>query len=265
MCAAIPAPWLRWPAFLSSLSSSSPPWRITPISLAVETALRKTILLAYRTCSHKRLETNTCELILRGSRRWSVFLLPFLLFPDWHAAWWDLPGDLERELRHCRECVVNTLASVPRHFIRIYSSHGGSSGGGMVQCQRGYESSPACDVFQLGQLVRFLVRKGLVYIFDFGPSSFTGLSDSSLVNASELVALLKECPGYHQLDRRHASCGPRAKLEPILGFLEFMLASHAIPMWTKDWGPDPAGRDSWLAATERQVVRFDNETTVRLF
>jgi hypothetical protein len=232
--------------------------RLSSSSSAAEETLRKTILVAYRAGNAPRLLTLTRELIMRGSLRWAALLWDESDNPaatnttSAAAAWWTLPDGLERELQHRRDCILNTLASVPRHFIRAYSSR-------TIQCQRGYDSSPACDSFQLGQMLKFLARKDLVYLFDFGPSSLDGLPDSSRLQVGDVLALLKECPAY-QIDKHHTNCGLKTRLEPILQFIEAMLgSSQTIGIRLEDWRLGPGQRDSWIPATTTTTQAADKK------
>lgn len=112
------------------------------------------------------------------------------------ARWWDLPDSLEEELSYRRNCLLSVLASIPRHFLRLYivrppqtrSIITSSAGVGASftsnaasalqaaaqgrQCKMGYESSMSCDSYQLGEMIRFLCTKGLLSLVDFSPMSF---------------------------------------------------------------------------------------------
>ncbi|KAI7068001.1 hypothetical protein KC339_g15177 [Hortaea werneckii] len=61
------------------------------------------------------------------------------------ALWWDLPQRVEDELALRRDCVLETIQSLQSYFLRLYASRD-------RQCRLGYDSSPQCDSFQLGEM-----------------------------------------------------------------------------------------------------------------
>ena len=132
------------------------------------------------------------------------------------------------ELRYRRECILDAISSVQRHFLRLYSSR-------ERQCKLGYDSSAACDSFQLGQLLRFLMSKDLLFLVDFSPSSLESVPDTtSTVDILELLATLRQCPSY-QVDKHHTNCGPRIRVEPVLDFIRAMLSASAVSVSLADW------------------------------
>ncbi|KAG7140693.1 hypothetical protein HYQ46_007937 [Verticillium longisporum] len=114
-------------------------------ALGTEQVLRQKILVSWLLDQPMKLHDATREIILRGSSHWSA-LVSYDELPSTEA-WWNLPDDLERELQHRREAILNTIASVQRHFLALYSSRD-------RQCKLGYDSSSACDSFQLGQMLK---------------------------------------------------------------------------------------------------------------
>jgi hypothetical protein len=109
--------------------------------------------------------------------------------------------------------VLETISSMQTYYLRLYTS-------GDRQCKLGYDSSLACDSFQLGQMVRFLSRIETLRlqstIFDTGEGSlYTGSID-------RLIESLRKCPEY-QLDSNHAHCGLRTRLIPLLDWIQFWL------------------------------------------
>ncbi|KAG6025106.1 hypothetical protein E4U41_001607 [Claviceps citrina] len=205
----------------------------------VERALRQKILLAWLLNQPMRLHRESRELIVRGSRLWRAAAAAYYddegaveQEPDLAAAWWNLPEGIEEELHHRRSCILNTIASIQRHFIAQYSSR---------QCKLGYDSSPACDAFQLGQMLKFLLSRDLLRLADYGPSSLDGLLDEhahqgprSLVDIDGLLAALKQCPGY-QVDGHHLNCGPRIRIDPIVDYVKAMLAASVVSISLGDW------------------------------
>ncbi|OBT57193.1 hypothetical protein VE04_02390, partial [Pseudogymnoascus sp. 24MN13] len=87
-----------------------------------------------------------------------------------------------------------------------------------------YDSSAACDSFQLGEMVKFFVNKG---IFAFtspllvNEEDYPEPYDGDIEN---LITALRQCPSY-QYDKNHAHCGLRTRLIPALDFIQAMLAS----------------------------------------
>ncbi|EQL01574.1 protein related to hydroxyproline-rich glycoprotein [Ophiocordyceps sinensis CO18] len=173
-----------------------------------------------------RLRQATRELIVRGSSLWSAYN-EAEADAERTAAWWSLPQGLERELKHRRECVLNTVASVQRHFLSLYASRD-------RQCKLGYDSSAACDSFHLGQMLRFLTSKELLYLVDFSPASLDLVPDTSQLDLEELMATLKQFPNY-QVDRHHTNCGPQIRIKPIMDYLRTMLSANVISISYADW------------------------------
>ncbi|KAK6610991.1 hydroxyproline-rich glycoprotein [Botrytis cinerea] len=171
------------------------------------------ILIFYHTNQALRLSPATKELILRGSSRWSIYEETD---SDFLAAWWDLPEGLEAELSYRRSRIILTISSLQTNFLSMYTSR-------TRQCKLGYDSSAACDSFQLGEMVKFLTRKNLLSLIPFQavspddpefiwPEAYTG-------DIEQLVALLRECPSY-QIDKNHGHCGLRNKLLPALSYIK---------------------------------------------
>ena len=117
---------------------------------------------------------------------------------------------MTEEIAFRRECVLDTLGSVQKYFIDLYTSR-------QPQCRLGYGSSPICDSFQLGEIIRFFSRKGLLYVDSaFAVSSAEENEAYSYDgNIEDIIAKLKECTSY-QIDSYHQHCGLRTKLLPVL-------------------------------------------------
>lgn len=131
------------------------------------------------------------------------------------------------ELQHRRECILNTIASVQRHFLDLYSSRA-------RQCKLGYDSSAACDSFQLGQMIKFLVSKNLLFLVDYSASSLHAVPDASAVNIEELLGTLRQCPNY-QIDKNHTNCGLRVRIGPILDYIQSMLSAGVVALSHAEW------------------------------
>ena len=124
-----------------------------------------------------------------------------------------------------------------RHFLKLYSSRG-------RQCKLGYDSSPACDSFQLGQLLRFLVSKELLTLVDFSPESLDAVPDTSMTDIDDLLATLRQLPAY-QVDRYHTNCGPRIRAEPALEYIRAMVGASVVSIPFKEW-KDRRSEVSWV-------------------
>ena len=115
---------------------------------------------------------------------------------------------LRDELLSRRDYVLETLGSIPKHFITLYSSR-------KSQCKLGYESSSSCDSYQLGEMIRFLSRKGLLGIESSFAASLTEESEPYSGKIEEIIAKFRECSSY-QIDENHRHCGLRTRLMPLL-------------------------------------------------
>ncbi|KAK3387603.1 hypothetical protein B0H63DRAFT_470490 [Podospora didyma] len=244
----------KWPATQARLSKEDG----HALSRPAEETLRQKILVAWLLDQPLKMHTATRELILYGSRKWSVS------FDEEEASTageliWDLPDDLERELQYRRECILNTIASIQRHFLQLYTSR-------TRQCKLGYESSSSCDSYQLGEMVKFLVGRDLLQLVDFSTNSFGEIKDHSTVEIGQIIVTLRQCSGY-QIDKNHTNCGLRIRLLPILDYIQSMLSSNIIsisrPTWKKDrdsvsWFPSEEVDDH----SEPTVFRFTRSTAM---
>lgn len=148
--------------------------------------------------------------------------------PDLSAAlWWDLPHRVEEELAYRRECALETVQSLQSFFLGLYTSR-------ERQCKLGYDSSPQCDSFQLGEMVRFFTKVGMLQlqgaVFDTSepPAPYEG-------DLHVLLDTLRQVPEY-QIDRNHAHCGIRTRLIPLLDLLQESLYYTGIcqDCWQED-------------------------------
>ncbi|KAI0602415.1 hypothetical protein F4775DRAFT_240333 [Biscogniauxia sp. FL1348] len=198
------------------------------MSKSTENILRQKILVSWLLNQPGKFQDATKELIMNGSCRWSSFGEED---GDDAATWWYLQDGLEEELQYRRHCILNTIASVQQHFLALYASRGP---GAQRQCKLGYDSSAACDSYQLGEMVKFLAHKRLLFLADFSPASLDGLPDASLLPVDALLAALRQCPAY-QVDKNHANCGLRTRLLPILDFVQALLSAHSVPLARAAW------------------------------
>ncbi|KAH8599596.1 hypothetical protein B0O99DRAFT_724209, partial [Bisporella sp. PMI_857] len=174
-----------------------------------EEVLRKTCLIYYYTNQFQRFAEVTRELIQRNSQ-WKAGSGEELSAAA-STLWYDLPGGIESN-HSMPSCILRTIQSVLVHFLSLYTSR-------KRQCRFGYDSSPACDSFQLGEMVKFLTRKALLSLVPFQAVSPDDLDhfeprtyDGSI---DELIGTLRAWP-EHQVDQNHKHCGPRVTIMPIL-------------------------------------------------
>lgn len=126
------------------------------------------------------------------------------------ALYWDLPRGIEDELMRRRDYVLDTIQSLQTHFLRLYTH-------GERQCKLGYDSSPQCDSFQLGEMIRFFHRLDLFPLTGSimnadGPVQYQSDID-------RLIDTLRQCPEY-QIDQNHKHCGLRERLLPLLSMIQ---------------------------------------------
>jgi hypothetical protein len=105
------------------------------------------------------------------------------------------------------------------------------------QCQLGYDSSAACDSYQLGEMFKFLVNKRLCFPVDFSPASLHGVDDTCLLPVDAVLATLRQCPAY-QIDKNHTNCGLRTRMLPALDFITTLLSANSVPLTRLPWRTD---------------------------
>jgi hypothetical protein len=144
---------------------------------------------------------------------------------DEHAAlWWDLPMGMEDELLFRRDCILETVQSLQAYFLNQYTSRD-------RQCKLGYDSSPECDLFQLGQTIKFFKRintlsiQGTIFAVDNLPEPYDG-------DINDLVDSFRQAPEY-QVDKNHHHCGLRTRIIPLLDLMASALSEVAVcwPCW----------------------------------
>jgi hypothetical protein len=174
-------------------------------------------------------------LIDSGSERWNVGTdLESTSTVDitTDGPWWDLPYGIEEELAYRRECILSTISSLQSDFLHLYSKPSKRP-----HCRLGYDSSPQCDSFQLGEMLRFFTRKGTVRLQSLISETTNEYPLSYSGSISTLLASLRDCPTY-QIDAHHSHCGLRSRFMPPLDHVTAMLASAeqisvCMPCWRK--------------------------------
>ncbi|KAK0670926.1 hypothetical protein QBC41DRAFT_65162 [Cercophora samala] len=241
------------------------------LSKSSEELLRQKILVSWLLERPLVFQSCTRELIMYGSRRWCT------LFDEeeeedeqskhvYTAAWWHLPSGLEQELQLRRDCILNTISSIPSHFLSLYTSPPQSR----LQCKLGYTSSSSCDSFQLGEAVKFLVNRNLLSYIDFAPMSYDRFhasgppNDYIMSDVSYIIKILKQCPAY-QIDRDHRHCGLRGRMGRILEFVEARLGGGGVGINRAEWAKD-RGEASWegkrgLEDGKNRVLRYTSSVS----
>ena len=98
----------------------------------------------------------------------------------------------------------------------------------------GYDSSSACDSFQLGEMVKFFTGRNLLFLVNFSPASQDAIRDFAAVDVAGLMDTLRQTPAY-QIDKHHKNCGLRSRIVPILDYIRTMLSSNTVPLNLPDW------------------------------
>ncbi|KAL8826485.1 MAG: hypothetical protein Q9191_003773 [Dirinaria sp. TL-2023a] len=102
----------------------------------------------------------------------------------------------------------------------------------------GYDSSPACNSYQLGQMVRFFRRTNTL---EFESTLYTaGESIPCKRNILEVIAALRACPEY-QIDENHKHCGIRKR---FVSALQSIAPEEQAGICARCWSEDAAG-ESW--------------------
>ncbi|KAI5208783.1 hypothetical protein E4T42_03476 [Aureobasidium subglaciale] len=138
------------------------------------------------------------------------------------ALWWDLPMGIEDELLFRRDCILETTQSIQTYFLTQYTSR-------ERQCKLGYDSSAECDMFQLGQTIKFFKRintlslQGTIFATSDLPEPYEG-------DILDLVDSFKQAPEY-QVDKNHHHCGIRTRILPLIDILVLALGEVGICWW----------------------------------
>jgi hypothetical protein len=123
------------------------------------------------------------------------------------AMWWSLPQNVEEELATRRVYVLDMLQASIGQIVGLYTSR-------ERQCRLGYDSSAACDSFQLGEMIKYLSRTGMLQL----KGTLCDAGDAQDPYDGDVFALidsLRQVPEY-QIDRFHTHCGIKIRLMPML-------------------------------------------------
>lgn len=142
-------------------------------------------------------------------------------------------------------CILSTLASLQSYFLALYTSR-------ERQCKQFYDSSAACDSYQLGEMIKFFTHKGLLMLtsplstYEDYPEAYGG-------DIENLITILRQCPSY-QIDQNHGHCGLRARMIPALDYIQAMLNS-AIGIDRRGWKNDRPN-SCWTTSVDGDIFRF---------
>ncbi len=162
------------------------------------------------------------------------------------ALWKDLPMGVEDEIFCRRGYLLDTIQSLQTYFLAQYTCR-------KRQCRLGYDSSGACDSFQLGEMIRFFSKMGTLSLSgtlvnldnDSGDVYHTG-------DLRDLIDKLRQCPEY-QIDSNHRHCGLRTRLMPLLDMVDKAVEDSGLhgDLWS-----DSRHDYSWSEAKRPLSWRF---------
>ena len=104
-------------------------------------------------------------------------------------------------------------------------------------------NSKDCDIFHLGQMVRFFTRRGTLKI---GSKFAETEVDTYKGDVEKVIEYLMNCPPY-QLDQFHAHCGVRERMIPLLKRIRPL---DQVGICLACWNSDRLG-ESWLNSPEQ--------------
>ena len=157
-----------------------------------------------------------------------------------------------------RDYILETLSSLQKHMIDLYVFEPN-------QCRYGYDSSPACNSYQLGQMVRFFRRTNTL---DCGSTLYTaGENRPCNRNILEVIAVLRACPEY-QIDENHKHCGIRKRFVSALQSIAPEQAGICARCWREDaasesWERHPEGGE-WVHMPHAEPMRSTHTPRVCL-
>ena len=135
---------------------------------------------------------------------------------NFRSSLYPVPNAFLVELSQRRAHILHTIGSLQTHYLSLYAVRGS------LQCRLGYDSSSACDSFQLGEMIKFLTKKGLLSLIPFQAVSPDDPNyiwpDAYMGDIENLIGLLRQCPSY-QIDKNHSHCGLRSKILPALEYI----------------------------------------------
>jgi hypothetical protein len=149
------------------------------------------------------------------------------------------------ELQYRRTCILSTISSLQSYFLALYTSR-------ERQCKQFYDSSAACDSYQLGEMIKFFTHKGLLILKsplscdEEYPEGYRG-------DIENLITVLRQCPSY-QIDKNHGHCGLRTRIMPALDYIQAMLSSNT-GINSRSWRNNRKS-SSWTMVEGEEPFRF---------
>ncbi|CAG8260360.1 unnamed protein product [Penicillium olsonii] len=220
---------------------------------AKEDRIRQIIFISTFLGDARVTRVMTHTLIVVGSKFWTNGLES----PEGdYLRWKYLPNGLEEEIYHRRQLVLNTITDIQAHFLRVYggmedtentkSTPSRTLGAAFTtsapallhsrqfQCRGGFNNASQCDLFQLGQMVRFFsVRAKTIFLgstlldpdFSETPEDehiLESNNDQSAGPASDITAIISSIKKYpdYPIDEAHTGCGVRRRIMPALECVE---------------------------------------------
>ncbi|KAJ5788995.1 uncharacterized protein N7518_006006 [Penicillium psychrosexuale] len=228
----------------------------------------------------------THALLVVGSRFW----INGLDAPEEESLRWRyLPHGLEEEIYCRRQYVLNTITDLQAHFLRVYggleetdsarsAANNRTLGRAFIasantlfqsrqfQCRGGFNNASQCDLFQLGQMIRFFsMRARTIFLgstlidpdFDSAPHDDGHTAGESRndqppgppSDITAIIASIKQYPDY-TIDEAHTGCGVRRRIMPALECIEkFVLDDRGLlgitPAVSDTAVSDPSRPSKW--------------------
>lgn len=110
-------------------------------------------------------------------------------------------------------------------------------------------------------MIKFLVRKHLLYLVDFSPASVDSVPDLAPVDINHILATLKQCQIY-QVDKHHTNCGLRNRILPIVEYIQTMLSSNVVAISRVAW-KKTRSTVTWIPTEKDQIARDESERPFR--
>ncbi|KAJ5365674.1 hypothetical protein N7517_008560 [Penicillium concentricum] len=214
--------------------------RFNAASLSMkEDRIRQIIFISSFLNDSRLTRIMTHVLLVLGSRFW----INGLDSPEEETLRWRyLPHGLEEEIYSRRQYVLNTITDLQAHFLRVYggleetdSTKPAASrtlGAAFTasahsllqsrhfQCRGGFNNASQCDLFQLGQMVRFFsMRAKTIFLGStlIDPDFDSAPNDDD--HTAAIIASIKQYPDY-AIDEAHTGCGVRRRIMPALECIE---------------------------------------------
>ncbi|KAG0158493.1 hypothetical protein PDIDSM_6008 [Penicillium digitatum] len=231
--------------------------RFNPAPLSMkEDRIRQIIFISAFLNDLRLTRIMTHALLIVGSKFW----INGLDAPQEDSLRWKyLPNGLEEEIYCRRQYVLNTITDLQAHFLRVYGGLEETDTARSVasnrtlgaaftasahvlfqsrrfQCRGGFNNASQCDLFQLGQMIRFFsMRARTIFLgstlidpdFNSAPNDSDhtpGESKNDQLpgppsDLTAIIASLKQYPDY-AIDEAHTGCGVRRRIMPALECIE---------------------------------------------